>query len=163
LFLVLSFLNPLDEQFVHLQIQPTTPIPYPHPTPIINPHIPMTTYNHLHPPPPYTIPNDPTFYQLSPTNFQQSLQTPYHPHHPQILAGLPPHAPLGPQRTVNFTTNHMNTYQQQSQRLSPTSIQTQEMNIQALQQRIIDQQKHQQTPISIQRQINRLPTGDYTQ
>jgi hypothetical protein len=42
-------------------------------------------------------------------------------------------------------------------------MQTQEMNIQALQQRIIEQQKHQQTPISIQRQFNRLPTADYNQ
>jgi hypothetical protein len=152
----------------------TTPMPYPHPTPIINPHIPMGSYTHLHPPslpPPYAITNGPTFYQPSPQStatFQQPLTTPYHPHHPpQILPGLPPHAPLAPQRTVNFTTtvltNNANNYQQQSQRLSPTSIQTQEMNIQALQQRIIEQQKHQQTPISIQRQINRLPTGDYTQ
>ena len=57
-------------------------------------------------------------------------------------------------------TNNLST-QQPSQRLSPTSMQTQEMNIQALQQRIIEQQKHQQTPISIQRQLNRLPTADY--
>jgi len=149
----------------------TTPIPYPHPTQIMNPHIPIAPpYNHLHPPPPpppYAIPNGPTFYQPSPqstTTFQQPLTTPYHPHHPQILPGLPPHAPLASQRTVNFTTNNTNNYQQQSQRLSPTSIQTQEMNIQALQQRIIEQQKHQQTPLSIQRQINRLPpTADYTQ
>ncbi|CAM4989768.1 unnamed protein product, partial [Rotaria socialis] len=32
---------------------PTTPspMPYPHATQIINPHIPMAAYNHLHPPP----------------------------------------------------------------------------------------------------------------
>ncbi len=147
----------------------TTPMPYSHPTPIMNPHISMAPYNHLHPPPPpYTIANGPTFYQPSPqstANFQQPLTTPYHPHHPQMLPGLPPHAPLAPQRTVHFSTNNTNTYppQQPSQRLSPTSIQTQEMNIQALQQRIIEQQKHQQTPISIQRQLNRLPTADYNQ
>ncbi|CAF3332780.1 unnamed protein product [Rotaria sp. Silwood1] len=86
-----------------------------------------------------------------------------------MLPGLPPHAPIAPQRTVNFTTvmptnnTNTNTYQQQSQRVSPSSMQAQELNIQALQQRIIEQQKHQQTPISIQRQMNRLPTGDYTQ
>ncbi|CAF2509063.1 unnamed protein product [Rotaria sp. Silwood2] len=173
-----NFINSLDEQFVHLQLHPqpvaTTPapIPYHHPTQIINPHISMAPYNHLHPPTAYTITNGPTFYQPSPTSansFQQPLTTPYHPHHPQILPGLPPHAPIAPQRTVNFTTvmptnnTNSNTYQQQSQRVSPTSIQAQELNIQALQQRIIEQQKHQQTPISIQRQMNRLPTGDYTQ
>jgi hypothetical protein len=143
----------------------TTPMPYSNVTPIINPHISIAPYNHLHPPPPpppYAIANGPTYYHPSPqstANFQHSLITPYHPYHPQLLPGLPPHAPLAPQRTVSFPTN---TYHQQSQRLSPTSIQTQEMNIQALQQRIIDQQKHQQTPISIQRQMNRFPTGDYT-
>ncbi|CAF0865960.1 unnamed protein product [Rotaria sordida] len=178
-----NFINPLDEQFVHFQIHPppiaTTPapIPYPHPTQIINPHIPMAQYNHLHPsplpPPAYTIANGPTFYQPSPTSTnsfqQQPLTTPYHPHHPQMLPGVPPHAPIAPQRTVNFTTvmstnnTNTNTYQQQSQRVSPTSMQAQELNIQALQQRIIEQQKHQQTPISIQRQMNRLHTNDYTQ
>ncbi|CAF0719831.1 unnamed protein product [Rotaria sp. Silwood1] len=171
-----NFINSLDEQFVHLQMHPppvpTTPapIPYPHPTQIINPHIPIASYNHLHHPPPYTIANGPPFYQPSPTStnsFQQPLTTPYHPHHHQMLPGLPPHAPIAPQRTVNFTTvmptNNTNTYQQQSQRVSPSSMQAQELNIQALQQRIIEQQKHQQTPISIQRQMNRLPTGDYTQ
>ena len=178
----LSFLNHLDEQFLHLQIQPpaiitTTPtqISYPHPAPMINPHIPMGVYNHL--PPPllqgaYPIPNGTTYYQPSPqstTTYQQPLTTPYLPHHPQILPGLPPHAPIAPQRTVNFitttTTNNTHSYQQQqpSQRLSPTLIQTQELNIQALQQRMLEQQKHQQTPISIQRQINRLPTNDFTQ
>ncbi len=153
----------------------TTPtqIPYSHPTPIMNPHMPMTSYNHLHPLSlPYTIPNGTLFYQPSPTSattFQQPLTTPYHPHHPpQMLPGLPPHAPIAPQRTVNFpvtiqTNNNTNTYHQQSQRLSPNSIQTQEMNIQEIQQRIIEQQKHQQTPISIQRQFNRLPTADYNQ
>ncbi|CAF4729853.1 unnamed protein product [Rotaria sp. Silwood1] len=171
-----NFINSLDEQFVHLQMHPphvpTTPapIPYPHPTQIINPHISIAPYNHLHHPPPYTIANGPPFYQPSPTStnsFQQPLTTPYHPHHHQMLPGLPPHAPIAPQRTVNFTTvmptNNTNTYQQQSQRVSPSSMQAQELNIQALQQRIIEQQKHQQTPISIQRQMNRLPTGDYTQ
>jgi hypothetical protein len=153
----------------------TTPtqIPYSHPTPIMNPHMPMTSYNHLHPLSlPYTIPNGTLFYQPSPTSattFQQPLTTPYHPHHPpQMLPGLPPHAPIAPQRTVNFpvtiqTNNNTNTYHQQSQRLSPNSIQTQEMNIQEIQQRIIEQQKHHPTPLSIQRQMNRMPTSDYTQ
>ena len=148
----------------------TTPIPYSHPTAILNPHIPMAApYSHLHPqppPPPYSIaPNGPTFYQPSPQSsaaFPQPLTTPYHPHHPSILPGIPPHAPLAPHRTVHFPANNTNTYPQSSQRLSPTSIQTQEMNIQALQQRITDQQKHQQTPICIQRQFTRLPTADYT-
>ncbi|CAF5152620.1 unnamed protein product, partial [Rotaria sp. Silwood1] len=64
-----NFINSLDEQFVHLQMHPppvpTTPapIPYPHPTQIINPHIPIASYNHLHHPPPYTIANGPPFYQ----------------------------------------------------------------------------------------------------
>ena len=167
-------MNPLEEQFLHLHIQPspvmTSPMTYSHPTPIMNPHIPMAAYNHLHPPPlSYTIPNGATYYQPSPqstNNFQQPLVTPYHPHpHPQMVPGLPPHAPLAPQRTVHYPTGNTNAYPptQPSQRLSPTSIQTQEMNIQALQQRIIDQQKHQQTPISIQRQLNRLPVVDYTQ
>jgi hypothetical protein len=173
LFLLLSFINPLDEQFVHLQIHPPSiittpaPIPYPHLTPIINPNIPIASYTHLHPPPPYGIPNGPTFYQPSPTStttFQQPLATPYHPHHPQILPGLPPHAPIASHRTVNFTTTiPTNNYHQHTQRLSPTSTQTQDMNIQALQQRMMEQQKHQQTPISLQRQMNRLPTVDYTQ
>jgi hypothetical protein len=125
--------------------------------------MPMTSYNHLHPLSlPYTIPNGTLFYQPSPTSattFPQPLTTPYHPHHPQILPGLPPHAPIAPQRTVNFpTNNNTNTYHQQSQRLSPNSIQTQEMNIQEIQQ-----QKHHPTPLSIQRQMNRMPTSDYTQ
>jgi hypothetical protein len=173
-----SFINPLDEQFVHLQIHPpqimTTPMSYAHPTQMINPHIPITSFNHLHPslpPPPYAIATGPAFYQASlpsATAFQQHLTTPYHLHHPppQIVPGLPPHAPIAPQRTVNFNTtnnNNTNTYNQQLQGLSPTSIQVQEMNIQALQQRITDQQKHQQTPISIQRLMNRMPTNGYTQ
>ncbi|CAF1104670.1 unnamed protein product [Adineta steineri] len=173
-----NFINPLDEQFVHLHIHPSsvmaapTPIQYSHPTPMINPHIPIATYSHPHPhPSPYTIPNGPLFYQPSPSlstgNFQQPIVTPYHPHQSQMLPGLPPHAPIAPQRTVNFTTiiptnTNTNNYQQQSQRLSPNSIQAQEMNIQELQQRILEQQKHQPTPISIQRQINRIPTNDYT-
>lgn len=144
----------------------TTPMPYPHPTPIINPHIPMASYNHLHPPPlPYTIPNGTLFYQPSPTpvnTFQQPLTTPYHPHQPQMLPGLPPHAPIASQRTVNFTTNN-NINQVQSQRLSPNSIRAQEMNLQELQQCIIEQQKHQPTPLSIQRQMNRMLPSDYTQ
>ncbi|CAF3215367.1 unnamed protein product [Rotaria socialis] len=168
------------EQFIHLQLHPQSmpttpsPMPYPHATQIINPHIPMAAYNHLHPPP-YTIPNGPTFYQPSPSStnsFQQPIATPYHPHHPQIVPGLPPHAPIAPQRTANFTTvisttnnnnNNPNHYQQSAQCISQTSMQTQEMNLQALQQRIIEQQKHQQTPISIQRQMNRLHAVDYTQ
>lgn len=146
----------------------STPIPYPQPAPMINPHIPMGPYTHLHhpPPPPYAMANGPTFYQPSPQStavFQQALTTPYHPHHLQMAPGLPPHAPLAVQRTVNFTTNDTNNYRQQSQSHSPTSIQAQEINIQALQQRIIEQQKHQQTPISLQRQMNRLPTVDYPQ
>lgn len=150
---------------------------YPHPPTLINPHIPMTPYTHIHPPPPplppYAIANGPTYYQplsSSANSFQPSLATPYHPHHPQLLPGVPPHAPIAPQRTVNFTTvipannnNNTNTYQQSSQRVSPTSMQAQEMNIQALQQRVIEQQKHQQTPLAIQRQMNRLPAVDYTQ
>lgn len=164
-----SYLNHLDEQFVHLQIQPppppptviSTPISYPQQA-MINPHIQIGPYNHL-PPAPYPIANGPTFYQPSPqptTTVQQPLTTPYHPHPPpQIVPGLPPHAPIAVQRTVNFTTNDTNNYHQQPQRLSPNSIQTQEINLQALQQRLLEQQ----TPISIQRQMNRLPTIDYSQ
>lgn len=161
-------MNPLDEQMLHLHIQPpptmTTPMSYSHPPAIINPHIPMAPYNHLHPPAAYPMPNGATFYQPSPqstNSYPQPFTTPYHPHHPAMLPGLPPHAPLAPQRTVHFPTNNTTTvYQQPPQRLSPTSMQTQEMNIQALQQRILDQQ----TPISLQRQLPRLPlTVDYSQ
>ena len=164
-----SFLNPLDEQMLHLHIQPqppptmTTPMPYSHPPTILNPHISMVPYNHLHAPASYAIPNGAAFYQPSPqstNSYPQPFTTPYHPHHPAILPGLPPHAPLAAQRTVPFPANNTATYQQPPQRLSPTSMQTQEMNIQALQQRILDQQ----TPISLQRQLTRLPpTVDYSQ
>lgn len=154
---------------LHLHIQPSpamaTPMAYSHPPAILNPHISMTPYNHLHPHPiSFTLANGAAaFYQPSPqstTSYLQHFTTPYHPHHPAILPGLPPHAPLAAQRTVHYPTNNTNTYPQPPQRLSPTSIQTQEMNIQALQQRILDQQ----TPISLQRQLNRLPpTVDYSQ
>ncbi|CAF0760914.1 unnamed protein product [Adineta ricciae] len=166
-----NYINPLDEQFTHLQIHPspimTTPMAYPHPTPMLNPHLPMTPYNHLHPTI-YPIPTGPLFYQPSPSpsvpSFQQPLATPYHPAPPAILPGHPPHAPVAPQRTVNFTTtvapnNNTNTY---PQRLSPTSMQAQEMNLQELQQRIQEQQKHHPTPLSIHRQITQMPTNDYT-
>ena len=110
---------------------------------MLNPHISMIPYNHLHPSP-FTLPNGPTYYEASP----QSLTTPYHPHYPQILPGLPPHAPLPPQRATNYP-----------QRLSPTLTHTHEINPHTLQQRMLEQQ----TPISIQRQLHRLPNIDYSQ
>ncbi|CAF4476312.1 unnamed protein product, partial [Rotaria sp. Silwood2] len=152
ILLFLSFINSLDEQFIHLHIHSppvmttSAPIPYPHPTPMINSHIQMVSYNYLHPPsllpPSYAIPTGSAFYQSSSPStatIQQSLTTLCHIHHSQILSGLPPHAPIAPQRTVNFTTttaptnnnnNNTNTYQQHSQRLSSNSIQAKEMNIQ---------------------------------
>ena len=132
----------------------------------------MGAYNHFNPPPLYAIPNRTTFYQPPPSSghsFQQRLTTPYHS---QIVAGLPSHAPVPPQRTVNLATvvptnnntnNNTSNYHQPSQCVSPTSMRTQELNIQALQQHIIQQQEHQQTPLSIQTQINMLPTSGYTQ
>ena len=166
IFSLLSFINPLDEQFVHLQIYPSsvmgtpTAMPYPHPTPMINTHMLMSPYNHLYPSPVYPIPNGQLFYQSSPAiaSFQQSLTTPYHPQPPAMLPGHPPHAPVAPHRTGPMTTNP----DPYSQRLSPTSIQVPEMNLHELQQRFLEQQKHQPTPIAIHRQMSRPPVGEYT-
>lgn len=117
-----SYVNQLDEQFLHLQIQPpqpilSTPIAYSHPTAMLTPQIPIIPYNHMQYP-------HPAYYQTTP--YQPLPQT-------QVLPGLPPHAPIHPQRT---TIN-----------ISPASMQT----------------FQQQTPISIQRQMNRMPNLDYAQ
>jgi len=126
-----NYINQLDEQFLHFQIQPpqpvlSTPIAYSHPSPMLTPQIPIIPYGPIHPSP-YSFPA-----------YYQTATTPYQPLPPtQILPGLPPQAPIHLQRTTNYPP----------QRLSPTSMQT----------------FQQQTPISIQRQMTRLPNFDYSQ
>lgn len=130
-----NYINQLDEQFLHLQIQqPTLPQPIlssplaysPHPSAMLTPQFPIIAYNHIHPSP-YSLP---AYYPTSTTPYQPLPQS-------QILPGLPPHAPIHYQRTTNYP----------SQRLSPTSMQT----------------FQQQTPISIQRQMHHIPNLDYSQ
>ena len=110
----LSYNKPLDEQFLHLQIHPAcmmaspTMAPYPPGTPMINAHHSMASFNHLHSSSPmsaYGMTTGPAFYQPSPP-FQVTLShpmaTPYHPHNPQIMPGMAPHAPVASQRAVHF-------------------------------------------------------------
>jgi len=159
----ISYLNPLDEQFAHLQmhsspLMTSSPMSY---TPIpsmMNSPIPPGSFTQLAPP--YGIPAGATFYQPSPTStgmYPHPLVTPYHSTHPSMMSGVPPHAPMAPQRTVNFANV---VPQNSSQRISPSSIATPELHLQVLQQRM---HHDQATPISVQRQMTRIPSNDYTQ
>ena len=127
-------------------------------TPINYPHHPMASFNHLHPSTPFVSyavgATSPYFHPSS-----NSMATPFHGHPAPLMPGVPPHAPLPPQRTASFSgnilSNHHSTptvYPGPSPRLSPNSMQTH-----GIQQRMFDQQ----TPISIQRQFPRVPVNEY--
>ena len=135
-----------------MQIHPTILMPYPYPNNMIHTSPSMATGL--------------AFYQPSPPmhHFQGHLTTPQQASHSQMIPGFPPHAPFAAQRTANFSpmnNTHGNVFHETHQRYSPTVMSTQPMNVPSLQQRMIDSQKHQQTPLPLSRQLNRLPAGEF--